>query len=57
MSLLRVQDLKIYFPVRGGWFGRATDVIKAVDKVSFEVAEGSTVGLRARDTGRPTPSQ
>lgn len=45
MSLLRVQDLKIHFPVRGGWFGRTTDVIKAVDKVSFEVAEGSTVGL------------
>ena len=45
MPLLRVQDLKIHFPVRGGWFGRAKDVIKAVDKVSFEVAEGTTVGL------------
>jgi ABC-type oligopeptide transport system ATPase subunit len=45
MSLLSVQDLRIHFPVRGGWFGRATDVIKAVDKVSFEVEEGSTVGL------------
>ena len=45
MPLLSVQDLKIHFPVRGGWFGRATDVIKAVDKVSFDVAEGSTVGL------------
>jgi peptide/nickel transport system ATP-binding protein len=45
MPLLQVQDLKIHFPVRGGWFGRATDVIKAVDKVSFDVEEGSTVGL------------
>ncbi|WP_395718880.1 ABC transporter ATP-binding protein [Prosthecobacter sp.] len=45
MPLLSVQDLKIHFPVRGGWLGRATDVIKAVDKVSFEVEEGSTVGL------------
>ena len=45
MPLLKVQDLKIHFPVRGGWFGRATDVIKAVDKVSFDVEEGSTVGL------------
>lgn len=45
MALLRVQDLKVHFPVRGGWFGRATDVIKAVDDVSFEVAEGTTVGL------------
>ncbi len=45
MPLLSVQDLRIHFPVRGGWFGRATDVIKAVDKVSFDVEEGSTVGL------------
>ena len=45
MLLLRVQDLKIHFPVRGGWFGSTTDVIKAVDKVSFDVEEGSTVGL------------
>lgn len=45
MALLSVQDLKVHFPVRGGWFGGSTDVIKAVDKVSFDVAEGSTVGL------------
>ncbi len=45
MPLLCVQDLKIHFPVRGGWFGRTADVIKAVDQVSFDVAEGSTVGL------------
>ena len=45
MSILRVQNLQIHFPVRGGWLGRTRDVIKAVDKVSFEVEEGSTVGL------------
>lgn len=45
MALLSVQDLKIHFPVRSGWLGRANDVIKAVDSVSFDVAEGSTVGL------------
>ncbi len=42
MTILSVQDLKIHFPVRGG---RHADVIKAVDGVSFEVADGSTVGL------------
>ena len=45
MELLSVKNLKIHFPVRGGWLGRSTDVIKAVDNVSFDVAEGSTVGL------------
>lgn len=44
MSLLRIEGLKVHFPVRktllggGGW-------IKAVDDISFEVAEGTTVGL------------
>jgi len=45
MSLLSVQGLKIHFPIRSGLLGRAKDVIKAVDDVSFEVAEGTTVGL------------
>ncbi|WP_395738699.1 ABC transporter ATP-binding protein [Prosthecobacter sp.] len=45
MTMLSVKDLKIHFPVRGGWLGHAKDVIKAVDDVSFEVEEGSTVGL------------
>jgi ABC-type oligopeptide transport system ATPase subunit len=45
MPLLSVQGLKIHFPVRGGLLGRSGDVIKAVDDVSFEVAEGTTVGL------------
>lgn len=45
MSLLRVQGLKIYFPVRSGWLHREAEPIKAVDDVSFEVAEGRTLGL------------
>jgi ABC-type oligopeptide transport system ATPase subunit len=45
MPLLSVQDLRVHFPVRGGWLGRAKDVIKAVNQVSFDVEEGSTVGL------------
>ena len=45
MPILTVQGLKIHFPVRTGWLGGTTDVIKAVDDVSFEVEEGRTVGL------------
>jgi ABC-type oligopeptide transport system ATPase subunit len=45
MSLIRVHDLKIHFPVRGGFMGRGSSVIKAVDDVSFEVPEGKTLGL------------
>ncbi|WP_317206632.1 ABC transporter ATP-binding protein [Hymenobacter sp. 15J16-1T3B] len=43
--LLRVQDLRVHYPVRKGFFGRATEVVRAVDGVSFDVRRGETVGL------------
>jgi len=42
---LIVKNLKTYFPVKKGIFGKVTDFIKAVDDVSFEVYPGETVGL------------
>jgi oligopeptide transport system ATP-binding protein len=45
MSLLKVQDLKMHYPVRGGVFRRARQVCKAVDGVSFALEEGETLGL------------
>lgn len=43
--LLRVRDLKKYFPVRKGVFSRVETWLKAVDGVSFEIREGETLGL------------
>lgn len=43
--LLRVAGLKKYFPVQRGVFRRTVGHVKAVDEVSFEVAEGETLGL------------
>ena len=43
--LLRVKDLKIYYPVHGGVLFRKQGDVKAVDGVSFSVREGETVGL------------
>lgn len=43
--LLTVNNLKMYFPIRGGFFNRKIDDFKAVDDVSFSVARGKTIGL------------
>jgi len=43
--LLQVQDLRVYFPVRKGFFSRTTEFVRAVDEVSFTICPGETVGL------------
>ena len=44
-ALLEVRDLKTYFPVRKGVFGRTRAWVRAVDGVDLEVRAGSTLGL------------
>ncbi len=44
-ELLRVEDLKLYFPIKGGFLGRTVNHVKAVDEISFSVFEGETVSL------------
>jgi len=43
--LLRVTDLKVHFPIRGGLFGRAAGFVKAVDGVSFVIDAAETLGV------------
>ena len=43
--VLKVKDLKVYFPVLSGLFRRKTNDVKAVDGISFEVFRGETFGL------------
>jgi len=46
LKLLRVENLKKYFPVRQGFFiQKIVAYIKAVDDISFEVERGKTFGL------------
>jgi len=43
--LLAVEDLKKYFPVKGGILKRTTGHVKAVDGVSFGIDRGETLAL------------
>ena len=43
--LLRVKDLVKYYSVRGGILSREIDRVHAVDRVSFDIARGETLGL------------
>jgi len=44
-KLLKVKDLKMHFPVKGGVFYKQINTVKAVDGVSFDVTRGETLGL------------
>ena len=43
--LLRVENMKKYYPVKGGIITHTTAHVKAVDGVSFSIMEGETLGL------------
>jgi oligopeptide/dipeptide ABC transporter ATP-binding protein len=43
--LLEVRDLQKHFVLRGGWFSRKRQYVRAVDGVSFKIARGRTLGL------------
>jgi len=43
--ILRVQNLKKYFPIRRGFFQKISGWVEAVDDVSFEIEQGKTLGL------------
>ena len=43
--LLQVVNLRKYFPIREGFFSRASEYVQAVDDVSFSIPPGKTLGL------------
>ena len=44
-SILRIDGVKKYFPIRRGFFQSIVGWVKAVDGVSFEIKRGTTMGL------------
>lgn len=43
--ILQIKNLKTYFPIKKGLFGKTVDYVKAIDDVSFDVYPGEIVGL------------
>lgn len=43
--VLKVENLKVYFPIQKGLFKRTVGYVKAVDDISFQLPEGKTLAL------------
>ena len=43
--VMEVRNLKKYFPIKAGMFGRVVGQVRAVDGVSFRIRRGTTMGL------------
>src|SRR5690606_3408404 len=44
-TLLEVNDLRMYFPIKSGFFSKVAGYVKAVDGVTFNIKRGETLGL------------
>ena len=45
MSFLEIKDLKVHYPIRGGFFNKIIDHVLAVDGVDMVIEKGKTYGL------------
>ena len=44
-ELITINDLKVHYPIRSGFFNRVNDYVYAVDGVDFVIEKGKTYGL------------
>lgn len=45
MSFLEIKNLKVHYPIRGGFFNKIIDYVYAVDGVDMVIEKGKTYGL------------
>lgn len=57
-SIMRVDDLRVYFPVKSGLWRRTKDYVRAVDGISFDIQKGETLGIVGESgSGKSTVAQ
>ena len=44
-ELIKIENLKKYFPIKSGLLSRVTNYVKAVDGIDLSIPEGQTIGL------------
>tara|TARA_B100000029_G_scaffold130571_1_gene124202 strand:- start:651 stop:1559 length:909 start_codon:yes stop_codon:yes gene_type:complete len=44
-KILKIEELKVWFPIKRGFLRRIKGFIKAVNKISFELFKGETLGI------------
>lgn len=45
MSFIQINDLKVHYPIRGGFFHTVVDYVSAVDGITLEIEKGKAYGL------------
>ncbi len=45
LSILNVQNLKVWYPIKKGIFRKTVDHVKAIDDISFTLSEKETLGI------------
>lgn len=45
MSFLEIKDLKVHYPIRGGFFNKIIDHVLAVDGVDMVIEKGKLMDL------------
>ena len=45
MSFLEIKNLKVHYPIRGGFFNKIIDYVYAVDGVDMLIEKGKSYGL------------
>lgn len=44
-EIIQINDLKVHYPIRSGFWNRITDYVRAVDGINLTINEGETYGL------------